>query len=81
MFALSLIFTMLAVNDRKELPFKWIAAMLWFIFSVVHFIVGEATVLTYALCTLWMGFGLIFTFLGISSFFEIKKEKIWSFKD
>ncbi len=80
-FAVTILFTLISIGSHKEIHFKWLAAVCWFVFAIVHFIVGDKTsALTYALAFLWMGLGLVFTVWGISSFFEVKKDKVWKFE-
>jgi dipeptide/tripeptide permease len=84
-FAVTLIFTLIAVNNREkgEYHYKLFAAVCWFIFSVVFFIVGQdgGGLAVYALTFLWMGLGLLFTVMGIQDFFNMKKDKIWGFDE
>lgn len=81
MFALSIVFTLLSMG-QKEIHFKLFAAVSWFVFGIVHFIVGDKTSgLTLGLASLWSGLGLLFTVWSVSDFFRQKKEKLWSFED
>lgn len=81
-FAVALIFTLISLSHEKEVHFKLFAGIVWFVFAFVYFVMGDKTVdasMTYAISFLWLGLGFIFTVWGISTFFDIKKEKIWKF--
>ncbi len=81
-FSLTLVFTMISLREPKEVNFKGLASICWFIFALVHFIVGDKdTALTYTLSILWLGIGLIFAVWGISTYFKLKHDRIFGFEE
>lgn len=80
-FGVTILFSLIAIDHPKEeVHYKFIAALCWFIFSLVHFILTLSLgTLAYAITILWLGFGLVFTFMGIQEFFSMKRDKILGF--
>ena len=82
-FAVTLIFSMIAINFKKEeVHYKFVAGICWLVLAVAQFIVGDIdSPLTWAIGFFWFGFFLLFTILAIQDFFNMKKDKIWGFGD